>query len=133
MRTKLMIILLLLSACSKQLPETTLAFYVTTPHGTMGFTEATLSVGPFCDWNVYSISAGNSTNMLLISIPSDTLTKGTFKGGINYWGSFLFSDEISVTVTHYQPPLFQAYFKGLNCHGVISITGINSPGKLMNS
>jgi hypothetical protein len=112
-----LIFLLLLTSCSKEpLPK---EIMVELNGASLSYQEMKVKVDPFCGRKLYSLSASNrDQELLLISVVCDSLVKGSYGAGLSYWGAFTFSDDIILNVTQVSGRL-AATFGGKNSSGII--------------
>jgi hypothetical protein len=87
---------------------------------TLCYYNVTIKEEAFCRKNLFSISAdGNLKEELLISVVTDSLQKGTFNAGLNYWGTLPLTNNITLNVLSYKDGLLNATFNGSIISGEI--------------
>jgi hypothetical protein len=83
------------------------------------FTNAVVKADPYGEKTLYSISSNNPSGDFLISVVATSLSPGVYKGGLNYWGSWLFSSNIYFRVISSENGQLTATFDGYETSGQI--------------
>lgn len=85
----------------------------------MYFSKPTITSEEFCGSRLHSIKATNRGETFLISVVTDTLAPGSYDAGLNYWGQWGFTNNITLSVQSYQDGKLHAIFAGTKCTGTI--------------